>query len=266
MADELTLAFETVGSAADVLVLAFTSYKALQIRRSLAVGLYRRQALWLAAITGFYTLLIAETFFFVFVYPTTNPLVDWAASLSQQAGIISVFAWVDTSTRIARRSDPLLRDTLAWTKIRLVVWAVLAIGVATTFYFAAGQIIGGGSLDVATTASEFVSLSGFLLTPYVVGSILIPLSAARSGDPVLRRHFRWFGLFMVILLVTVLTAIAVLLEYPDWGYLDIVHVLLGLSPASTGGFFVIVFAAGFAAYRSAKSLVPLNRIPLEPES
>jgi hypothetical protein len=65
---------------------------------------------------------------------------------------------------------------------------------------------------------------------------------------------------MVILLVTVLSAIAVLLEYPVWGYVDIVHIELGPSPASTAGFFAMIFAAGLVAYRSAKSLAPLNRV------
>jgi hypothetical protein len=156
---------EAVASALDVSVLGYTSYKALQIRRSLAVRLYRRQALWLAAITGFYTLLTADTFLFVFVFTTTSPVVDEAVSLSQQAGIISIFAWADTSTRIARRSDPLLRDSLGWTKIRLVAWTIMVVAAGSTFYFAAGTIIGGGTLDRATSVQEFISVSAFVLTP-----------------------------------------------------------------------------------------------------
>jgi hypothetical protein len=73
----------------------------------------------------------------------------------------------------------------------------------------------------------------------------------------------WFGAFLLILLVTILSAIEVLLEYPVWGYLDIVRVLFGLSPASAAGFFLIAFIAGLVAYRSARSLVPLNRITSE---
>lgn len=119
MVSEPILAVDAVLSAVNLFTFGFTSYKALDIRSSLAVGLYRRQAMWIGAIAGVYTILLSETFLFALVFTTSSGIVDLAVSLSQDAGIIAIFAWVDTSTRIARRADPLLRDSLKWRRVRL---------------------------------------------------------------------------------------------------------------------------------------------------
>jgi hypothetical protein len=259
---ELALAEDTILSAVILLTFGYTSYKAFEIRKSLGVGLYRRQALWIGAISGLYTLLLFETFLFTFVFTTSSGVIDLAVSLSQDAGIIAIFAWVDTSTRIARRSDPLLRDSLSWTKVRLPLWILLAGSLASTYYFAIGVVYSGGSLNSSPSTPLLASLATFLFTPFVAGSFIIPVSAARSGDPILRGHFKWFGVFLVILISTVVIAVGTIIEGSTTGYLDITRKLLQ-DPLSAIGFFILVFLGGYCGYRSARSLAPLNRVSLD---
>ena len=39
-------------------------------------------------------------------------------------GFILIFLWIDSTVSIARRSDPLFRDTLRWSKLRYLFWLV----------------------------------------------------------------------------------------------------------------------------------------------
>ncbi|HVH15936.1 MAG TPA: hypothetical protein VNA15_09495 [Candidatus Angelobacter sp.] len=123
------------------------------------------------------------------VYNTTNAVANFIGSLSFFLGLIVIFAWVDLTVRIARKTDPLRRDTFRWKRVRTIVWAMLVIVPSSVF-----------GLSLPLLASN-QSPSGILLLPALVTIVAIMLttgpapllSGSRSKDSTLRTHPKWFG-------------------------------------------------------------------------
>src|SRR5438309_9739380 len=97
----------------------YVAYAALAIRRTIAGGAYRKQALGLAlvaisyatnSVTSFYN--SPQTFD---IYGQIGFLIGF---LSFPIAFLTIFYWVDTSVFAARLTDPLLRDTLRWSRVR----------------------------------------------------------------------------------------------------------------------------------------------------
>jgi hypothetical protein len=159
---------------------------------------------------------------------------------------VVIFYWIDASMLAARRSDPLIRDTLRWSKVRVVLWGVVAVSfvsnVAASFYFLAttGALPFQNSLGGLPYYTLLLSNFGKIVLAPLVGAIAIPVITYRSKDQTLRRHFKWLGLALVFTV-----AFFVLL-----GPL----VSLGIEPAIT------TTGTAYCLNRSARSLVPLNRI------
>jgi len=150
-------------------------------------------------------------------------------------GFILIFLWIDSTVLIARRSDPLFRDTLRWSKLRYLFW------LATI----------GGAVGAITTAID----SGLsTIAPYggalFFGAIALLISGRRSGDSTLRRHLEWTGL-CVFLLWLASQAQDPLFRVITDPYL--VQLLI----------YPLVAAGAYSLYRSAKSLVPLGHIMLD---
>jgi hypothetical protein len=253
----------TVFRLALTLVTAFlflsSAYWALIIRRVLATPLYRRQALSVGLVGAYFAALWVSS-------PFTNPLLESAGPVSVFAagsffvGIIVIFAWIDGSMRVARRSDPLLRDTLHWSRLRLVLWAAIALDILVFAGTAANYASTGIFPGVGDNFWFLVSFFAIL----VLGTPALVVSALRSKDRTLRRNLGWFGLF-----------VATVLSFAEIGYLGFVLGILTTSPPTAPPVgFVLVLAAisflpvigGFGLYRSARSLAPINRVPAPPET
>ena len=162
--------------AISIFPFAYPAYWAFDIRRALRIRLYRSQALGIGLVCVAY---VAGAF-------------D-STGTAYGIFILVVLYWIDASFRAARRSDPLLRDSLHWSKLRIVFWILTggAIVAQTTGYFL-------GYSDFVPTSN---SLGGLLL---VLPFFLVPASgvalgtvvARRSGDSNLRKHLAWFALFV----------------------------------------------------------------------
>ena|SRR2546422_9258026 len=100
-------------------IFAYGAYWAFAIRRALASRDYRRQALWLGVNCIFWIALFPDKNIFNNVY---NAL---AVGFYYSFLPLLLFAWIDASVRVARRSDPLLRNTLHWNKLRWLTWRLL---------------------------------------------------------------------------------------------------------------------------------------------
>jgi hypothetical protein len=222
-----------VGSIATILVFSYAAYWATSIRRALAVRTYRDQALGMSLISLF----IAMLFLFLVLFATTSQALFFAAwQLSITATIIAVFYWADASILAARHSDPLLRDTLYWRRVRMPLWAslvvVLSIGLVLT-------------LESSTPGSG-ITLGGLgLALDAFVGAVILPIASRRSRDFVLKRHLKWFALFIAFVFLSVFLPFG-----PPGTY------------ENAAVSFPLVVLGGYFIYRSAKSLVPLNRISL----
>jgi hypothetical protein len=169
--------------------------------------------------------------------------------------------FVDSSALAGRRSDPLLRDSLHWSKVRYVLWtwqgfnvAFIVIGVivsaASGNHTLANEIAQGNNGATSSIPAKIADISwGLSFGPFVV---FIPLFI-RAKDPTLRRHFMWLAILAGLI-----------------GLEFLVSGLLGSNPAVAGymnseagsliGNAVFIVTAGYFLYRAARALVPLNRI------
>ena len=217
---------------AEFLVVAFLAaragYLALTVRRALFVRLYRNQGLSIsvaALATGILTL----------VGLVTSPASNQTSPSSGPGQVLgplllfglylALFYTVDTFARVARYSDPLLRDTLHWSKVRGIVWALDFIAVAYVV-----------TLGIVTGQETAVFIFPITI-PLVSGVLLFSVNARRTRDPALRRHLAWLGPFFL---------------------LSFVGFFLAFGSVQLSGLIWIV--AAFCLYKSARSLAPLNLI------
>jgi len=155
----------------------YAGYWAFSIRHALAVPLYRRQALGI----GFIVLAIWTSLAEFAGVPRSLSLRIYAplTTFSFYFLFFVIFYWIDASVLASRRSDPLLRDTLYWSKVRIppwianfVIWGIplLIIGYASIF----GDIT---LLNEMNTGIFPNSIMGTLLgVIYNVLPLLVPIS------------------------------------------------------------------------------------------
>ncbi len=234
------------------IMFAYPAYWALDIRHALAVRLYRNQALGIGLISIALGLL-----FVLFSIPSSPSLTSTLNTLDGVGTLfvfVTIFYWVDASVLAGRRSDPLLRDTLGWGRIRRLVWGTLVLfsALSIVLSFSAGL---GPSSNLSGLAFPVTVVVFFV--PLVSGSILLPVVARRSGDPLLRRQLRYFALFLLPSIVATLLFGVIgpfFAASAPTGF-----ALIGLDLVGD----LTYVAASYFLYRSARSLVPLNKI--EPE-
>ena len=165
------------------------------------------------------------------------------------AAFAILFYWIDASAGAARRSDPLLRDTLHWTKVRLWLWtlnaAIIALYISVALYY---QAVGFNPKTAPPVLVLIVYTLAIIVTvfvPLISGALLLAIGALRSGDTALRGHLQWFGVFALFMLIATLASTE---SYPEH------HSGIGLLT------YAGLFVGGYFLYRSARSLVPLNRL------
>ena len=205
----------------------YPAFWAFKIRRALAVRLYRNQALGIGLIS---------VAFLAAVFDDTGTTYSFA--------LLLIFYWIDVSFLAARRSDPLLRDTLHWSKLRIILWALGIISVAAWI---------SGIPPIDTIGKIFVAT----LIP-ASGVALIAVALRRSRNPTLSRNLAWFGLFAMTQLVTLAVAVTFAVTDGTGGAEDFFlegYFLFALAR------FLGLALGGFFLYKSARSLVPLNRLP-----
>jgi hypothetical protein len=242
MLDTLTIPSIAI-AILDVGVFLYGAYWALEIRKALAIPLYRRQALWVGAIGVYFAL------FFFTVVGRILGVVSFGMSIATSvaagafiyAGVVMFFAWIDSTITIARRSDPLRRNTLKWSVFRWFFGFFVVVGTLLAFVFNAAY-----ALTFAQATPLYGPIGGILL----FGAIALLLSGKRSGDLVLRKHLKWFGLFTGILWIT--------------SAAEGTHPLQQAftNPIVQAVSYSLFAVSAYFLYRSAKSLVPIGRLPL----
>ncbi|HZB79698.1 MAG TPA: hypothetical protein VE264_00305 [Nitrososphaera sp.] len=202
--------------------------------------MYRNRALWVGAVGMFFALLVLSTILIGTFASTNRFLILFQFGLTN-FGAILVFGWIDSNVRVARRSDPLRRNTLHWTKLRIFIWAILTIalvgGLFSAFvgdinYLSSPAGLGGAFLD-----SPFTPAAAF-------GIVALAVSHRRINDVTLKRHIKWLVFFVLILLFATR-----LLEYSS-------------SLFSTVGFVAILLLAcgAYFLYIAARSLSQLDHL------
>src|SRR3989441_1947521 len=157
---------------------SYAAYWAFTVRRVLVHRLYRRQATWVGRM-GVYFVALSSFLTLALSTGVSSRYVNVVGGLLIGSGFIVIFAWMDSTIRVARLSDPLFRDTLRWSKLR---------------YFLGFGTVGGAIASViSATMSGFSQVAPFGGALFL-GAFALLLSASRSGDITLRKHLTWTGL------------------------------------------------------------------------
>jgi hypothetical protein len=233
LSDSLQTAVVILTYFADAAMVLYAAYWAFAIRRATVGHIYRNQALWLGVLSVIVLTATIPT-------PTTEgAVVIVLINLPVIALALVLFSFVDATVPVARRSDPLLRDILHWGKVRVFAWGALILA---EIWGAYGQVTSNN------TGSNVVF--GLLLL-VVIGVPPMLIGARRSMDPILRGSLKWFGLSLLtllgLLLVTLAEVAANLPSAEPLNYSQIPYNLVAL-------------LFGYALYRSARSLAPINRL------
>ena len=247
-----------------IILFSLAAYEALTVRRALAVSLYRNQALGVGLVAFSFVLsllsaIITATYFCPSSCQSSGGSFGEPISLPFLYFFVLVLLyWVDSSMRAARRSDPLLRNSLHWSRVRIVAW-VLTVGfiVLNSAYVLYLVIATGLPFDAVPNLPPLFSIIELvpLYVPVALGATFLPLGTRRSGDRTLRRHLVWFGLFVLLLLATLISFIGLSISVPS-DLEALRHAIVNYSA------FVALNVAGYFLYRSGRFLVPLHRISI----
>jgi hypothetical protein len=236
-----------LGTLTVVLVSVYAAYWAFEIRRALAGRLYRSQALGIGLVALIPSVVqIGLTGTYLNVLPG-----EFQYALPVVAALI-IYYWTDASVRAARRSDPLSRDTLHWSRLRYVLLGVIIIaliyGSLNVSYDALNGITGfTTSTSFAPSSYFFIFIIAPIIIPLITGAVILPVAGLRSKDPVLRKHLQWFGFFALSLL-TITIGLSILFYNP----------LQSLLVQDLG-----CVIGGMCLYKSDKSLAPINRLSMD---
>lgn len=234
-------------------VFAYVAYLGLRIRRGFVVQLYRNQALGIAAIAAY----LAANAGISFLLPSPansgyGEILVWA--LTNLAGGAPFLLWIDSTARVARKSDPYERDSLKWSRVRYVVFVVAVVSAALGLVIAPVVIASFGSY--VPSVSLFANVVGNIpfATILLAGLLVLSLGVVRSRDMTLRRHILWIAVFFLSFMVTYVVTVIYTL----------------LIPSASGGqyttfefasYIALYYVVAYCLYRSARSLAPhTNRL------
>lgn len=232
---------------ATILGYGYVTYAALAIRRTIAGGVYRKQALGLALVAVLYALNATTSYY----SPRTLDIYSLLGFLSFPLAFVMIFYWVDKSALAARLTDPLLRDTLHWSRVRFLIWTINISAVIISFSYTAyvGQLVLG---SLSTNPPLFL-LVIFLTPAYLSvssGAVVLLVAVRRTADRTLKRHLEWFGFYLVFIFVLAgLIGNGLAIYSVEWSN------VFGGAANAAGAFFL---------YKSARSLITLYSFSDEP--
>jgi len=217
---------------------AYGAVWAFRIRRALMSPLFKDRARWVGIAALTFAILVSSNLLIRFLVPDNFYFGFLLYCIVDAAGIVTL-AWIDTTIKLARRSDPLNRNTFLWKQLRYFVWFFTFV---TTF---------GSLFSVIYNHVNYFNAQGGNGGAFIAGSfgwvflgfLALYLSFRRSKDPILREHLKWLGLFLFLLLIidTVLSRDLVPFRIAD---------------------LILLAVDAYFLYCAVKSLAPLSRTPL----
>jgi hypothetical protein len=217
----------------------YASIWAFKIRKAIVVQVYRNQALGIGMIALLVVILelvfdVAEIFY---------PFLAGLSPLYLQMTALVLLYWINASVNAGRRTDPLQRNTLHWEKLRFVILGLSIFEIISSYVIIAYN----PGLFKPTNILPAFWLFSPLFETMGAGAVILPIVARRSGDRSLRRHLQWFGRLGVVILMALPIGILTF---------ETNEVVNSLSIP------ILLIAAAYCLYKSVKSLVPLNKLPL----
>ena len=152
--------------------------------------------------------------------------------------LLSIFYFTDATMKAARRSDPLLRDTLHWSRIRIPLWAVVIFSLGVIMAVVGYATVSNNSdvlngINDGTYGNAFFNFDfAYLFNLPFIGVVLIAAAAYRAKwDTALRRHFLWLAFALALYFI-----------------------LFNFNIPGTFG--ILFLGVGFTLFMSAHSLAP----------
>lgn len=218
--------------------------RAFVLREVITSRLRKGQALGIALLAASAAWFSAN---FIFPHPMTQGNLPGDVYFIFQALIpfLAMFYWVDISVLNARRFDPLLRDTIRWSRVRKGVWGLLGLMLAIDVLSA---VVLGDVLGLAIFNSPLLAIPIFTIlgAPFAAGLTLLPVTAKRTQDLALRQHLRWFVYFVGFL---------------GLGFLFVVISIVFSIFVLTLAWPAMWVVSGYCLYKSAGSLVVVSQLP-----
>ncbi len=222
------------------LALGYAAFWSLNVRRVLAIQVYRNQALGTALIALTLALtVIGDTSSAYVVYQNPLDAVGNGAFGLFFVFLVTFFYWIDASVLAFKRSDPQSKDAFRWSKLRIVLWIGVLPAPAIAIPFDILNPL--SNVNAAPPAWMAATSIPGIFIPLISGAILLPMIARRTIDPLMRGHLKWFGYFALVYLI-----IANLLGNLPGGAWSLFFEYVGLS------------AAAFCLYRSVLFLAPVR--------
>jgi hypothetical protein len=222
----------------------YAAYWAFSIRRALAGRIYRSHALWLGAAC----ILFAGTNFLTY---SPNATINAILNVYYVILIAILFAFIDSTVRVARRSDPLLRSILRWEKLRIALWTdVVMLGI----FFVTVTVFFPSVPPGINAVVGYVLITALFTFPFIGGGPALLIGARRSKDPVLRGSLKWLGVAFLLLVVVGSLVSSVVSSIPGITQFDQYYSYAAIPSG------IIALISAYAFYRSARSLAPTSRL------
>ncbi len=220
---------ETWISAIVTTIIGFiAAYYSFALSRALVNRGYRNTAIWTALIAIALVATVYPLLFFALsnFAPSSffQLVVLYAVST---ADLIILYAWLDSTIRIAIDQDFFHRDTFGWSHLRYIFWAGLILLDLSVWM---GLLIPTNYPFFVARGLAFAGFFG------VVGLVLF-VSGLRTSDRTIRTYLMWLGLIMLWALV--------------------MAVLGTLAPFAFPSAWVVM---GYLLFRAARSLSPISKL------
>jgi hypothetical protein len=227
----------------------YAAYWSFAIRRMMMVRSYRNQALTVGMVS-LYGVILISVFYVVWLFAPSLTKSAWGSVDGILYGILPpvMLAWVDSSIRVGRRLDPLLRDSFRWSTARWILWSAMAICIIT-FLVSGGISSTYGVVTILGLASAFVLVG--------ISGVAVFVTAKRAGDRNYRRSLEWFVGFIVFTLAMNAGFFPLTILVSDLFTYTPINLIWAIMAN-----FVLIPMMWYCMYRCSRSLVPLNRISL----
>ena len=205
MSIDVFLAVDLISFVAATTILAFGAYRAILFRRAFSDPVFRSRALWTAAaLTAWIVPNDTQILFTDLPFPSSGiPAFLAAITLVLAIWLIIVSAmFLDRNVRAAKELDFFHRDTLGWTRFRLVVLLGAPISLVANLF-----------TNLVLENSDLANLTILLLTGTLAyGVLALLLSGLRVHNKYVRRYLVYVGLGFGMLLVTVPLTVPILYD------------------------------------------------------
>jgi len=219
-------------------IFLFATYRASTIAKVLVKGAYRNRAIWTGG-----TAISLILFTLATGLPASNPLGSLAFFLI----LLILFAFVDSSVRVAQETDFFHRSPLGWQRLRKPLYGIILGYTAIAVLLI--SLIGSTAAAVSLVGEAIWFIIAGVSLSYSAAALVV--GARRTPERSLRRFVRMLGL----------TIICMILFFTVW----IPFIPFSPTIQDFGSLLSELFIPGAAyyLYRAVMSLSPVGRLEEE---